>query len=160
LFARLRRPKILRIHGILRPVRSCSKLWVRNSGSSWRAGNCPAGDRHRWRGAAPLGTENPWIAGGRASPKLFATIARFEAALEHKPRFVRSPGPTRREVWLLRPSAYGPPLRRVHGRNSDTDILSHLEAVFLDPIRQRPSSASATNAVHDSRWAITRPLRT
>jgi len=77
-------------------------------------------------------------------PKLFARIARFEAALENKARF-----PARSWTHIAHEFGYYDHMHMVHdfgelAGGAPGDILTRLEAVFVEPIRQMRSGAVAT----------------
>jgi AraC-like DNA-binding protein len=87
-------------------------------------------------------------------PKLFARIARFEAALEHKARFV-----TKSWTETAHEFGYYDQMHMVHDfgeftGGTPTEVLSQLEAVFVEPIRQIRLKAGETNNEHDSRLIL------
>jgi AraC-like DNA-binding protein len=87
-------------------------------------------------------------------PKLFARIARFEAALEHKACFAA-------KSWteIAHEFGYYDQMHMVHDfgeftGGTPTEILTQLEAVFVEPIKQMRLSAAATNAAHRPRLIL------
>lgn len=76
-------------------------------------------------------------------PKLFARIARFEAALESKARF-----PSRGWTNIAHEFGYYDQMHMVHdfrelAGGTPSDVLTRLETVFADPIRQMRSGTAA-----------------
>ena len=87
-------------------------------------------------------------------PKLFARVARFEAALENKARFA-----TKSWTHIAHEFGYYDQMHMIHDFGEFTgetpgEILTQLEAVFIEPIRQLRLSASATNAAHRPRLIL------
>jgi len=77
-------------------------------------------------------------------PKLFARVARFEAALENKARF-----PALSWAHIAHEFGYYDQMHMVHdfgefAGGAPGDVLARLEAVFVEPIRQMRSDAAAT----------------
>jgi AraC-like DNA-binding protein len=87
-------------------------------------------------------------------PKLFARIARFEAALEHKACFA-----TKSWTQIAHEFGYYDQMHMVHDfaeftGGTPSEILNQLEAVFVEPIKQMRLSAVATNAIHRPRLIL------
>jgi AraC-like DNA-binding protein len=87
-------------------------------------------------------------------PKLFARVARFEAALENKARFAA-------KSWtrIAHEFGYYDQMHMVHDFREFTgetpgEILTQLEAVFIEPIRQMRLSAAAAKAAHRPRLIL------
>jgi hypothetical protein len=86
-------------------------------------------------------------------PKLFARIARFEAALEHKACFA-----TKSWTEIAHEFGYYDQMHMVHDfgeftGGTPTEILTQLEAVFVEPIKQMRLSAAA-KAAHRPRLIL------
>jgi AraC-like DNA-binding protein len=87
-------------------------------------------------------------------PKLFARIGRFQAALEYKARFV-----TKSWTEIAQEFGYYDQMHMVHDfgeftGGTPTEILTQLEGVFVEPIRQMRLSAAATKGTYDSRLIL------
>jgi AraC-like DNA-binding protein len=87
-------------------------------------------------------------------PKLFARIARFEAALEHKACFA-----TKSWAEIAHEFGYYDQMHMVHDFSEFTggtpsEILNQLEAVFVEPIKQMRLSAFAGNAIDRPRLIL------
>jgi AraC-like DNA-binding protein len=87
-------------------------------------------------------------------PKLFARIARFQAALEHRARFA-----TKSWTHIAHEFGYYDQMHMVHDfgeftAGTPSEVLTQLEAVFVEPIRQMRLSASAPNAAHRPRLIL------
>jgi AraC-like DNA-binding protein len=87
-------------------------------------------------------------------PKLFARIARFEAALEHKAFFAL-------KSWteIAHEFGYYDQMHMVHDFAEFTGetpggILNHLEAVFVEPIKRMRLSATTGNAIDRPRLIL------
>ncbi|MGB9455329.1 MAG: AraC family transcriptional regulator [Bryobacteraceae bacterium] len=87
-------------------------------------------------------------------PKLFARIARFEAALENKARFA-----TKSWTHIAHEFGYYDQMHMVHEFGDFTggapnEILTQLAGVFTEPIRQMRLGAAATNVAHRPRLIL------
>ena len=85
------------------------------------------------------------------SPKLFARVARFEAALQSKARFAA-------KCWtqIAYEFGYYDQMHMIHDFKDFTgaspkEMLNRLEALFTDEIKQIRSSAAAPNVANESR---------
>ena len=86
-------------------------------------------------------------------PKLFARIARFEAALENRARFAKS--------WthIAHEFGYYDQMHMVHDFEEFTggtpsEVLSQVEAVFAEPIKRMRLSPAASNPSHRPRLIL------
>jgi AraC-like DNA-binding protein len=87
-------------------------------------------------------------------PKLFARVARFEAALENKARYA-----TKSWTHVAHEFGYYDQMHMVHDFREFTGetpgkVLTQLEVVFVEPIRQLRLSATAANAAHRPRLIL------
>ncbi len=87
-------------------------------------------------------------------PKLFARIARFEAALETKARFA-----TRSWTDVAYDFGYFDQMHMVHDFQEFTDVtptqtLAHLESVFVDQIKTLRVGGHSANAAGDARLIL------
>jgi transcriptional regulator GlxA family with amidase domain len=88
------------------------------------------------------------------SPKLFARIVRFQAALETK---ALCAGKSWTEIALN--LGYYDQMHMIHdferlAGGSPKEMLTHLEAVFVEPIRQIRSNAIAAASVSNARLTL------
>jgi AraC-like DNA-binding protein len=87
-------------------------------------------------------------------PKLFARIARFEAALESKARFV-----TRSWTDVAHDHGYCDQMHMIHDfaeftGGTPTETLTQLEAVFVEQIKRMRSSSASAKAVGNARLIL------
>ena len=87
-------------------------------------------------------------------PKLFARIARFQAALENKGRY-----PTKSWTDIAHEFGYYDQMHMIHDFGKFTggtpgEILTQLEKVFVEPIKQMRLSAASSNGAHRPRLIL------
>jgi hypothetical protein len=87
-------------------------------------------------------------------PKLFASIARFEAALESKACFIR-------KSWtdVAQKFGYYDQMHMVHDfaeftSGTPTEALNHVEKIFEEQIKRVRSGKLSTNAIGNSRLIL------